>query len=53
MNYKVEVIADNFGQWCGNNLNFATEAEAEAYAKDLARRWTLVRQWRVVTETVQ
>ncbi len=46
--YKVEVIADSSGKWCGNMLTFETEEEAEEYAKDLAMRWTLVRDWRVV-----
>ena len=45
--YKVEVIADNSGQWCGNALTFDTAAAAEEYARDLAWRWTAVRQWRV------
>lgn len=46
--WKAEVIADNSGKWCGNALLFATQAEAEKYARDLAYRWTAVRQWRVV-----
>lgn len=46
--FKAEVIADNSGKFCGNGLRFATQEEAEAYAKDLAWRWTLVREWRVV-----
>ena len=46
--YKVEVIADSSGTWCGNGLKFATTEEAEIYAKDLAGRWTLVSAWRVV-----
>jgi len=46
MSWKPEVIADNSGKWCGNLLRFATCEEAEANAQDLARRWTLVRQWR-------
>ncbi len=46
--FKVEVIADNSGRWCGNQLVFATREEGEAYARDLANRWTLVREWRVV-----
>ncbi len=48
MKYKVEVIADGSGEWVGNLLKFDTVEEAEAYAKDLADRWTLVRDWRVV-----
>jgi len=46
--FKVEVIADNTGTWCGNGLTFATVQEAEAYAQDLWSRWTAVRSWRVV-----
>jgi hypothetical protein len=46
--FKVEVIADSSGKWCGNAMRFATREGAEAYARDLAWRWTLVREWRVV-----
>lgn len=46
--YKVEVIADSSGVWCGNALTFTTREDAELYARDLANRWTLVRQWRIV-----
>ena len=46
--YKAEVIADSSGTWCGNGLRFATEAEAQAYVKDLEWRWTSVRETRVV-----
>ena len=49
--FQVEVIADTSEEWCGNGLRFPTQAEAEAYAKDLWSRWTAVRSWRVV-ETV-
>jgi hypothetical protein len=45
--FIVEVIADNSGQWCGNGIRFATHDDAAAYAKGLAWRWTLVREWRV------
>jgi hypothetical protein len=48
MSWKAEVIADNSGKFCGNGLRFATKREAEAYARDLANRWTLVSEWRVV-----
>lgn len=43
-----EVIADSSGQWVGNQLRFATRAEAEAQVFDLSMRWTLVRDTRVV-----
>lgn len=51
MSFKPEVIADSSGTWCGNALRFATKPEAEAYALDLAMRWTLVRDTRVVEST--
>jgi hypothetical protein len=51
MSFKVEVIADNSGQWCSNQRVFATPEEAAAYARDLASRWVLVREWRVVPTT--
>jgi hypothetical protein len=43
-----EVIADNSGKWCGNGLRFATREEAEANVANLAMRWFLVRDTRVV-----
>jgi hypothetical protein len=48
MSWMAEVIADGSGAWCGNALRFATPTEADVYAADLASRWTLVRDWRVV-----
>ena len=47
--FKVEVIADLSGKWCGNGISFEAAADAAAYAQDLARRWTLVRAWRVTS----
>jgi hypothetical protein len=49
MSFKAEVIADSSGKWVGNGLRFATEQEAIHYARDLMYRWTLVRDYRVVT----
>lgn len=49
--YAAEVIADSSGKWTGNQLRFATYAEADAYARDLYSRWTLVSQFRVVEST--
>lgn len=46
--FRVEVVADRSGEWVGNQLTFGTREEAEAYAQDLASRWTAVREWRVV-----
>jgi hypothetical protein len=48
MLWKAEVIADNSGEWCSNGLRFASRAEADNYARDLAWRWIAVREWRVV-----
>jgi len=48
MGYKPEVITDNISGWAGNSLVFPTEDEAQSYLKDLARRWTIVRDTRVV-----
>jgi hypothetical protein len=46
--WKPEVIADSSGEWCGNALRFATKQEAEDNVRDLASRWILVRETRVV-----
>jgi hypothetical protein len=46
--YRPEFIADSSGTWAGNALRFATPEEAQTYAADLAHRWTLVRETRVV-----
>ena len=48
LSFAPEVQADRSGTWAGNALRFATEAEADAYARDLARRWFLVTATRVV-----
>jgi hypothetical protein len=48
--YKVEVIADRSGKWCGNGLTFETQEQARAYAVDLMWRWTAVTDWRVVDQ---
>ena len=46
--FKVEVIADNSGEWCGNALTFPTREKAREYARDIYNRWILVRETRVV-----
>jgi hypothetical protein len=48
LDFKVEVVADNSGKWCGNARTFDTTEAAAEYAVDLASRWTLVQAWRVV-----
>ena len=49
--YRVEVIADDSGEWCGNALRFDNADEARAYALDLSSRWMLVRASSVVRTT--
>lgn len=46
--FRVQVIADNSGQWAGNGMRYATKEEAQDAARDLASRWLLVRRWRVM-----
>ena len=48
MSWKLEVIADNSGEWYGNALCFAGKEEAEKYAHDLECRWFAVRDTRVI-----
>jgi hypothetical protein len=48
MSFKVEVQADSSGTWASNGVRLSSADEAEAYAEDLAARWTSVRKWRVV-----
>jgi hypothetical protein len=49
--WQVWVLADSSGKWASNNIRHATREDAEAAAKDLARRWTLVREWTVTLTT--
>ncbi len=46
--YKVEVIADSSGKYCGNGLTFDTVDKAQTYAENLMLRWSAVRSWRVI-----
>jgi hypothetical protein len=48
VSWRPEVIADDFGQFVGNGLRFATEQEAIDNAHDLEMRWTAVRYTRAV-----
>jgi uncharacterized protein involved in type VI secretion and phage assembly len=45
--YRVMVIADSSGQFCGNGMRYPTREAAEVAARDLFARWTLVTEWRV------
>jgi len=42
--WKPQVLVQ--GEWCSNALRFATKDEAEKSARDLMRRWVLVRDCR-------
>lgn len=46
--YAVEVQTIGSTKFTGNGIRLATEEEAEAYARDLAGRWTMVQEHRVV-----
>lgn len=48
MSFKPEVVADSSGKFCDNGLAFATYDEAFENARDLARRWMLVTDFRAV-----
>jgi hypothetical protein len=48
MSWKPEVQADSSGKWSGNALRFATRDEAEDNVRALAKRWSLVRDTRVI-----
>jgi hypothetical protein len=49
MSYAPEVIIDPTGAWTmPGTFRFRSKAEAEAYVRDLAYRWTAVREGRVV-----
>jgi hypothetical protein len=48
LSWAPEVIADDSGKWSRNGLRFATKEEADAWNKDLFRRWVLVREYRSV-----
>lgn len=46
--YKVEVIADDSGEWQGKDMRFATVEQAEIEAADLKERWFAVRETRIL-----
>lgn len=46
--WKAEVVTEAGGNFAGNAVRFATAKEAEEYVADLAFRWILVRDTRVV-----
>jgi hypothetical protein len=46
--YPIQSGSDCGREWCGNGKRFETLEAAREYGADLAWRWTLVREWRVV-----
>jgi len=49
MSWKPEVLTPTLPPvWSGNALRFATREEAEAYGRDLLRRWTVPTDYRAV-----
>jgi hypothetical protein len=46
--YKVGVKTPGDRDWNSNGLRFASAADAEVYAVDLAYRWTAVQDWTVL-----
>lgn len=51
--FRAEVVADSSGKFYSNALRFPTAQDARAYAINLAGRWTLVREWRVMEEGIE
>lgn len=49
--FRVDVQGVGETIWVSNALRFDTEAEAEAYARDLFARWMGMQAWRVVPES--
>jgi len=47
VSWKVEIAAGAGGRWSSNCVRFATRDEAEAYGRDLAKRWVVLEDWRV------
>jgi hypothetical protein len=51
MSFKAEVITNTAGDWVSNRLRFNTLDEASEYVRDLAKRWTMVTDMRVVASS--
>jgi hypothetical protein len=50
--WRMEVLAKGERAWATNTVRYRTREAALAAGEDLAGRWTLVRYWRAVDETV-
>lgn len=49
LSWKIEVIADSSGKWAGNGMRYPTYRSADAAGYSLSQRWTLVKEYRVVS----
>lgn len=46
--FRVDCAVHGEVNYASNALTFETEEDAEAYARDLYSRWTMLASWRVV-----
>lgn len=49
MSFKVEVKTFGESTYATNAIVLETEDEAKVYGRDLAGRWMMVEEWRVIT----
>ena len=49
MSFKTAVRIKGESRWTYNGLFFATSEEAEAWGRDLSRRWSLLEKWEAQT----
>jgi hypothetical protein len=49
MSFKTAVRIKGESRWTYNGLFFATSEEAEAWGRDVSRRWSLLEKWEVQT----
>jgi len=49
MSFKTAVRIKDESRWTYNGLFFATSEEAEAWGRDLSRRWSLLEKWEAQT----
>ena len=49
MSFKTAVQVKEESRWTYNGLFFATSEEAEAWGRDLSRRWSLLEKWEAQT----
>jgi len=49
--FRVDCAVRGESRYASNALTFADAEDAEAYARDLYSRWTMLQAWRVVPVT--